>query len=42
MLNKLGVKIKVVVPTEIPENEGDSTRELADSLLSIVTVLVAR
>jgi predicted site-specific integrase-resolvase len=42
MLNKLGVKIKVVVPSESPENEGDSTRELTDDLLSIITVFVER
>jgi predicted site-specific integrase-resolvase len=42
MLSKLGVKIKVMVPSESPETEGDSTKELADDLLSIVTVFVAR
>ncbi len=42
MLNKLIVKMKVVVPSESPENERDSTRELADDLLSIVTVFVER
>jgi predicted site-specific integrase-resolvase len=42
MLSKLGVKIKVMVPSESPETEGDSNKELADDLLSIVTVFVAR
>jgi predicted site-specific integrase-resolvase len=42
MLSKLGVKIKVMVPSESSETEGDSTKELADDLLSIVTVFVAR
>jgi putative resolvase len=43
MLSKLGVKIKVMVPSESSETEGNnSTKELADDLLSIVTVFVAR
>jgi predicted site-specific integrase-resolvase len=42
MLSKLGVKIKVMVPSESSETEGDSTKELADDLLSIVTMFIAR
>jgi hypothetical protein len=42
VLSKLGIKIKVMVPSESPETEENSTKEFADDLLFIVTVFVVR
>jgi hypothetical protein len=41
MLNKLVIKIKVMVSSGETENEGNSTKEHTKYLLSIITVFVA-
>lgn len=42
MLNKLSIKINVVVPSDGSETEWDSTKELTEDLLSIIAVCMAR